>query len=344
MASETSQSYVYIGLAGETVPGREVRSGLYRSRAGEGPWELLTTGLPPDPQVRAIAVHPKQPNVVVIGTQQGVYRSEDHGDHWTRLNAPTPGLAVWSLLFHPHDPDILLAGYEPYAIHRSENGGKSWQGLPIKVAFPDVTMRPRELPKRIIGMAIDPVSPTELYAAVEVGGALRSLDGGERWEGISEGHYLNDDPVDFHGVAVSAAHPHTVYTIGRVGMSRSPDRGEHWQHVALEPLSPRGTYCRAIRVAPDDPNTLYVAAGAGFRSDTGALFRSQDGGDTWSRLDLGMQPQSTMFAVDIDARNPTHLYAATSGGEVLCSRDRGVTWQAHPLPEGATQVYSLAVG
>jgi photosystem II stability/assembly factor-like uncharacterized protein len=344
MTATTSQAYVYVGLAGETVPGREVRSGLYRSRAAETPWELLTTGLPPDPQVRAIAVHPQQPNIVVIGTQHGVYRSEDHGDHWTRLDAPTPGLAVWSLLYHPHNPEVLFAGYEPYAIYRSEHGGTGWQRLPISATFPDVTMRPRELPKRIIGMAIDPTYPTDLYAAVEVGGALRSLDGGEHWEGISEGHYLNDDPVDFHGVAVSAAHPRTVYTIGRIGMSRSPDQGEHWQHVELEPLSPRGTYCRDIRVAPDDPNTLYVAAGAGFRSNEGALFRSRDGGHTWSRLDLGVKLQSTLFAIDIDARQPRHLYCATSDGEVLCSRDAGDTWRAHPLPPEAKQVYRLAVG
>lgn len=344
MTSAESQSYVYIGLAGETVPGREVRSGLYRSMACESPWELLTTGLPPSPQVRAIAVHPKQPNVVFIGTQDGVYRSEDHGDHWLRLSAPMPGLAVWSLLFHPRDPDILFAGYEPYAIYRTENAGRSWQSLPVAVTFPDVTMRPRQLPKRVIGMTIDPAHPKELYAAVEVGGLLRSLDGGEKWEGVSEGHYLNDDPVDLHGVAVSAARPRTVFTISRIGLSRSPDRVEHLQHVELGSLSPRGTYCRYIRVAPNDPHTLYVAAGAGFRSNEGALFRSQDAGESWSKLDLGVMPRSTMFAIDVDTQHPTHLYSATSDGEVFCSRDAGDTWDAHPLPEGATQVYSLAVG
>ena len=344
MATATSQAYVYVGLAGETVPGREVRSGLYRSTGGEGPWEILSNGLPPEPQVRAIAVHPRQPAVVVIGTQHGIYRSGDHGDHWERLSAPAPELAVWSLLFHAQDPEVLFAGYEPYAIYRGERGGESWRRLPVSVTFPDVTMRPRELPKRIIGMAMDPTSPQELYAAVEVGGLLRSLDGGESWQGVSEGHYLNDDPVDLHRVAVSPGRPHTPYIISRIGMFRSPDRGDHWQYVALEPLSPRGTYCRDIHVAPDDPKTLYVAAGAGFRSSMGALFRSQDGGDTWNKVDLGAEPRSTMFGVDIDPRHPSHLYCATSDGEVFYSRDKGDTWQAHPLPEGASQVYALAVG
>jgi hypothetical protein len=51
-----------------------------------------------------------------------------------------------------------------------------------------------------------------------------------------------------------------------------------------------------------------------------------------------------MFAVDIDPRNSTHLYCTTSGGEVFYSRDKGMSWKANPLLEGATQVYSLAVG
>ena len=199
----------------------------------------------------------------------------DHGGHWERLSAPKPGLAVWSLQFHPRDPDVIFAGYEPYAIYRSDNGGKSWDRLPMDVTFPDVTVRPVVSPKRILDMAIDPAYPMEMYAAVEVGGLLRSLDGGEKWESVSEGYYVNDDPVDMHGVAVSAAQPRTVFTISRIGMWRSPDRGEHWQHVQLEMLSPRGTYCRDILVAPDDPRTMYCAAGPAFRSEEGALFAAR---------------------------------------------------------------------
>jgi photosystem II stability/assembly factor-like uncharacterized protein len=344
MTSASSQSYVYVGLAGETVPGREVRTGLYRSLMGEGSWESITDGLPSEPQVRALAVHPKQPTVVLAGTQDGVYRSDDHGGHWQRLSAPKPGLAVWSLLFHPRDPDVIFAGYEPYAIYRSENGGKSWDGLPMDVTFPDITVRPVVSPKRILDIAVDAAYPTEFYAAVEVGGLLRSLNGGEKWESISEGHYVNDDPVDMHGVAVSPALPRTIFAISRIGMWRSPDRGEHWQHVQLELLSPRGTYCRDILVAPDDPRTMYVAAGPAFRSESGALFCSQDSGQTWGRMDLGAKPQSTMFAVRIDPRNSSDIYCATSGGEVFYSRDKGMSWKANPLLEGATQVYSLAVG
>jgi hypothetical protein len=51
-----------------------------------------------------------------------------------------------------------------------------------------------------------------------------------------------------------------------------------------------------------------------------------------------------MFAVDIDPRNSMHLYCSTSGGEVFYSRDQGGSWKTNPILDGATQVYSMAVG
>jgi hypothetical protein len=60
----SSEGCVYVGLAGETAPGREGRAGLYRSRGGEAGWDVLGVGLPPAPQVRAIVVDPSRPGRV----------------------------------------------------------------------------------------------------------------------------------------------------------------------------------------------------------------------------------------------------------------------------------------
>jgi photosystem II stability/assembly factor-like uncharacterized protein len=51
-----------------------------------------------------------------------------------------------------------------------------------------------------------------------------------------------------------------------------------------------------------------------------------------------------MFAIAFDERQPRRVYCASSGGEVFASQDGGQTWSAHPLPEGAAQVYALACG
>ena len=93
MATSTSgngKHFVYAGLAGETAAGRTVMSGLYRMTEGEGQWEVLSNGLPDAPAVRAIAVHPRNPGTVYVGTQHGPYRSTDHGDHWDKVNVPDP--------------------------------------------------------------------------------------------------------------------------------------------------------------------------------------------------------------------------------------------------------------
>src|SRR5262245_59250975 len=64
-------SFVYVGLAGETAPGRVVKSGLYRMAAGDDRWELVTHGLPEAPAIRAIATNPHDPATVYVGTQHG---------------------------------------------------------------------------------------------------------------------------------------------------------------------------------------------------------------------------------------------------------------------------------
>ena len=176
-----------------------------------------------------------------------------------------------------------------------------------------------------------------------MGGIIRSLDGGEHWENMSHGQYVNDDTVDMHGVLVARWRSGTVLAIGRAGLFRSTDQGAHWASARLEPLNPKGhTYCRDIREVPGDPKTIWVAAGANFQSDVGVLFRSTDGGVSWTRVDMGVKPRSTMFALAFAEQQPRRMYCATTGGEVFASEDGGQSWAERPLPEGATQVYAMA--
>jgi photosystem II stability/assembly factor-like uncharacterized protein len=338
------QSCVYVGLAGDTGPGKVASVGLYRSRDGIADWEAIGEELLPAPEVRAICTDPARPGRVTIGTQAGVFRSDDHGDHWMPLGAPAPELAVWSLLRHPRDPDTMLAGYEPCAIHRTTDDGAHWQALTVDVDFPDITLNPEPQPKRITGMAIDPNEPATIYASIEVGGLLRSLDDGKSWACVTDGLYAVDDAVDLHRVVVSATRPGVVTLIGRIGTFRSTDRGARWKKLPVPRLTAQGTYCRDLVVAPDDPDRLYVAAGTGFEGDKGALFGSADDGRSWMAHDLGTTPRSTIFAFAIDPQDPDRLYCASKGGEFFRSQDRGRSWQANPLPAGASPVYALAVG
>jgi Sortilin, neurotensin receptor 3,/Photosynthesis system II assembly factor YCF48 len=339
-------SYLYIGLAGETGRGRVVHSGLFRLADGSTEWQAIEQGLPEMPAIRALAVHPQNPAIVYAGTQSGPYRSADRGAHWEKVEMPDHGLPVWSILFHPHDPDVILVGCENCEIYRSDDAGERWTRLPVSVRFPEITTAPGANPaKRVLKMDASASQPGHLYGAIEVGGTIRSVDGGEHWENLSHGQYLNDDYVDMHGVLASRWRPGTVIGIARAGMFRSDDDGDHWRPVALDPLNAKGhIYCRDIKEVPGNPRHLWVAAGAGFQSDAGTLLHSRDGGDSWARVDIGAPVPHTMFCLAFDEHRPARMSCATNGGEVWTSTDAGESWAAQPPPPGGTQVYALARG
>jgi photosystem II stability/assembly factor-like uncharacterized protein len=106
----------------------------------------------------------------------------------------------------------------------------------------------------------------------------------------------------------------------------------------------RQTYCRSIREVPGDSKSIWVSAGANFQSDEGALFRTQDGGLSWDRVDMGFQPTSTMFGLAFDHSHPSNMFCASNRGQVWGSTDGGDSWEERSLPSGAIQVYSIACG
>jgi photosystem II stability/assembly factor-like uncharacterized protein len=200
-----------------------------------------------------------------------------------------------------------------------------------------------DFPTRTIAMAVDPAHPDHLYVALEVGGVIRSLDGGDTWQAINNGLAPNVGLLDLHGLQVSAAQADTVFISVRAGLLRSHDRGDHWESIDFGKFS-HITYCRDLRVAPFDPRTLYVSLGQAARSGEGALYRSRDLGESWERVDRGLTPKSTMMAVALTARQPTCVYCCTRDGEVFGTHDGGAAWQASPLPAGTQEVRALACG
>lgn len=352
MVSADNGVHVYVGLAGEgdqTGPG-----GLLRLAQGAEEWQSVVDGLPANPQVRALLVHPDRPSTVYAGTHRGVYRSEDRGGRWEPLHCPEEGPDVWSLAFHPSDPDVIFAGHEPCAIYRSTDDGVTWKQMDTsRVAFPDVTSYMPPLAKRVIGIAADPSRPTDMYAAIEVGGLLASRDGGESWESVTDGLYTENHTVDLHGVGVSPAAPDTVFIITQVAAFRSRDRGARWEHLRFGEMFPGGSYCRGLAFAPDDPRTVYLAAGAGGggapqgTQEAGALFRSHDLGESWHRLDIGETPPSRMFQVATAPRHPGNVYCCTRDGHFYSSADGGNTWSSSRLPVETSRglhVYPMACG
>ena len=331
MTSGGNNTYVYVGAES---------SGLYRLSPGAENWEELTNGLPANPIVPGVAIHPDNPQVIYAGTQEGPYRSTDRGGHWERLDYPASGAPVWSFMFRPGDPSVMYCGTAPGEIYRSVDGGDSWQKLGATMGSNECQMA---FPTRVIALAADPNHPDEIYAALEVAGVIRSADGGDTWDEITGSLAPSEDTLDLHGIQCSAAAPHTVYITTRQGPFIGPERGREWIPVDFGQFS-EITYTRDLRAAPDDANTLFVSIGAAARSSQGALYRSRDLFQTFERVDRGIAANSTMMAVGIDPRAPAHIYCIARDGQVFGTLDDGATWTSHDLPEKAREVRGLAVG
>jgi len=346
---------VFAGAAHWTAGAETKRSGgLYRMVVGDGGWRRVGGGLPDDAEVRAIAARPGDPSVIYAGTQRGPYRSTDGGGSWSALPLPDPGMAVWSMLFHPRDPRTMYVGTAPAAVYKSQDGGDTWRRLAALKAPGRVAM---SFPTRVTRLAADPTYPDELYAGLEVDGVLRSLDGGDTWEDCSgdlvkladlphlKSRIVSDTEIegmmDTHALCVSSAQPRAVFLAVRMGIFRSDDRGTSWADMEIGRFSPL-TYARDVQVSPHDARTLFACLSPAARSEDGSLYTSNDLGRSWRRLDHGIKAKSTMMALGLHAKDPGQVYCCAREGQVFGTQDAGKTWQEYPLPADVHDVYAVA--
>jgi photosystem II stability/assembly factor-like uncharacterized protein len=344
-------TYVFAGAA---QAGAGTRGGLYRRDVGDSGWQALGEGLPEDLQVQAITVHPTETDVVYVGAHSGIYRSNDGGDRWERLPLPTGAGQVWSVIVHPKDGRIVYAGTSPVGGCRSDDGGDHWRQLPS----PDLPERVKMgFPCRVMRLAADASNSDQIYATLEVGGVMRSMDGGETWEDCSAGPIeLAERPhlkskiqsdteiegmMDGHALCTSSASPGTVFLAVRMGLFRSADRGMSWQDMEVGRFSPL-TYARDVRVSPQDPKVLYACLSPAARSQDGTLYRSNDLGETWSRFDRDIKAETTMMAVALHPADAKQVHCVSRSGQVFSTLDGGDRWQEHRLPEGVRDVYAVA--
>ena len=127
--------------------------GIWRSSDGGDTWLRVRHGIYSESAVRALAVHPSDAHIMYCGADSGIYRSEDKGERWERLDSPMNELPVWALAIDPVDPNIIFAGTRPSALFRSKDGGLHWDKLPVAMAeeCPNVGI------PRVTALVVDPV-------------------------------------------------------------------------------------------------------------------------------------------------------------------------------------------
>jgi len=347
-------SNVYAAVAGYVGrPDAPGAVGLFRRPTDDGEWEHVIRDL----ETFTVFVHPADPALVFAGTPDGVWRSTDHGASFRRAACPGPARQVWSFLAIDGDPDRMYAGASPIGVYRSDDRGASWRLLP------DPGIRERcsgPFAPRVMRLAQRPGRPDEIYAAMEIAGAMRTTDGGETWADLSDDlvrlsalpHLRSaivqketeaEGMLDGHAITVSPADPDAPIIALRMGLFQTRDGGRTWQDLEVGRFSPT-TYGRDIKVSPHDPKTLYAALSVAAASHDGGVYRSRDAGRTWSRFDK-VQVHGTIMSVGLHTSDPDRVYVgARYQGEVFGTRDGGRTWQAMPLPGQVKDIYAVAAG
>jgi photosystem II stability/assembly factor-like uncharacterized protein len=295
--------------------------------------EVQLPGLP----TQCVAVDPLRPGHVVCGTfGRGVWISTDAGSSWRPAGdeaVPPHVTAVavgWSGRGDPWG--VLWAGTEPSALLRSEDGGRTWKRCRALEDLPSArtwSFPPRPWTHHVRWIAPDPAHAGRLFVAIELGGVMRSLDGGETWEDHKPGALR-----DAHTLAVHPDAPGRVYEAAGGGYAESRTGGDTWE-IFTEGL--RHRYLWGLAVDPGDPDTVVVsaAAGPGDAHDPqracSTLYRRQGGPFQEVRQGLPRSEGTRVMTLVSHRAEPGVVYAASQEGSLFRSADGGAHWERLPL-------------
>ena len=324
--------------------------GFFKSTDGGRKWRE-------SPELKNEALHSltqadSDPNVLIAGTFNGLFRSDNSGDSWTQLpTSNTPGLVhVESLAIDPRTTNTIYAGtwYLPY---KSTDGGQTWKN--IKNGIIDDS--------DIFAIDIDPRDANHIIASA-CSGIYETKNAGDRWEkvqgipsqsrrtraivqhpsipglvfaGTTEGFWRSDRSgadgswlvttsrqLEINSIAVHPSRPQTIYIgTNNYGVMVSTDGGKNF-------LPTNGGYSgRFANVILSDremPNRIYAST-INTTTGGGFLFLSTDNGETWRPSMRSMPPRLITYSILQDARDANVIYLGTNLG-VYRSLDRGTSW------------------
>jgi photosystem II stability/assembly factor-like uncharacterized protein len=282
--------------------------------------------------IGAVAVSPSNPTVVWVGTGeandrnssgfgQGVYRSTDAGETWTYMGLPK-SRTIARIAVHPKDENVawvaamgdLWAPGGERGLFKTTDGGKSWKTVLTAPA-------PYDANTGCGDVAVDPANPDTLYAALyarerkpwaftygvsltggrDVGGIFKSTDGGATWRKLEKGLPGKTGRI---GLSVFAKDPRIVYAI----------------------------------VQSDEGGTSDIDQ---IRSRKGGVFRSEDGGESWTRMSA-LNPRSFYFSqVRVDPMNDKRVYVL--GYQLHVSDDGGKNWREDLTQKVHADCHALAI-
>ncbi len=282
-------------------------------------------------RTKAVVGVPTQPGLFYVGfVNGGLWKSTDYGRVWTPVFDDQPTGSIGAVAVAPSDPDRIYVGsgegmQRPDltvgdGIYRSDDGGDSWVHLGLRDGqqIPQIQVDPRDPDRLFVAVLGHP------YGANEERGVFRSSDGGRTFERIL-----------YHGPTIGAAdvtldprNPDVVYAVlwesqhgpwenavfsgPGSGLFKSIDGGDSWRPVGSGlPTGTEGLGRIGIGIAPSRPDRVYAIVGS--PADRGGLYRSDDAGETFERVQTDPRiwgRDGDFNEVKVDPTNPDIVYSA----------------------------------
>jgi photosystem II stability/assembly factor-like uncharacterized protein len=320
---ESNPDVIYVGTAS---------GGVFKTRNGGTTWEPIFDDQPVS-TIGAISVAPSDPSIVWVGTGEannrqssswgnGVYKSTDGGKSWQHMGLDATH-HIGRIAINPHDPNVVYVAAvgrlwgpsKDRGLYKTTDGGKSWTNVLFvneDTGITDVAMDP-ESPGTLIAAAYQRRRTTFGFNGSGPGGGLyRTTDGGATWKKVEKGLPWDTTPPappqpaqgGFGGGGEFGAQeprptpapkldPEAVGEIGRIGVS----------------------FYRK------NPNIVYAL----IEHAGGGIFRSEDKGESWTKMS-DTNPRASYYSqIRIDPNNDQRLWV--HGAQMFYSEDGGKTFR-----------------
>lgn len=314
----------------------------------------------PKGPVMNVTVDPQDPRYVYSAISgSGVFRSEDNGRTFEPSGNQFRSLRVWALAVSASERTdaggVLYAGTMPSAMYRSDDGGRTFRELDGFQQLPqdDWSFPPQPTTHLVHVIAAPHTEPATVLAGIELGGVVRSTDGGETWaqvEGAGD---------DVHTLLTHPQAPGRYYEADGAGYVETKDYGDNWK-VTCQGIPDEVRYFYSMAVDPGDPENILISAsrdqysGHALRPNTLAfdrnveidfpvwstIYRKQGDAD-WREVLHGL-PDPNGSPLGRLATNPAEhgvFYYWTVAGELYRSANGGDNWEHVECawPDGARE-------
>jgi len=325
-----------------------VNGGVWKTTDFGNTWSPIFDDAGTSGSVGAIAVAPSNPNVIYVGSGEGlqrpdlavgdgIYKSTDAGKTWAHLGL-RDAQQITAIVVDPKDAERVYVAAEghPYGpntergVFRSNDGGQNWEKVLYKdenTGAAELVMDPGNAQVLYAALWAARVAPWEVRsgAAIDMAGSglYRSVDGGTTWKPLTTGLPGAAEGVARIGLAIAPSDTKRIYASveasKKAGVYRSDDAGETWRQVNDDRrIGGRGPGAMGIAVAPDNPDVLYVENTTTWKStDGGKTFvgwKGAPGGDDYQRIWIN--------------RDNGQIIALSSDQGAAISVNGGATWSS----------------